>query len=575
MRRFFIRLTACTALLTSTIFSATAATTDGASQRCALAADKVASMKSEGWSTLRITRAEPQPADQSMVAHCLIEGAANERIGKVDGRPYAIKFRMRLPHLWNEKFFMAGGGGTNGVMGDGSGPIAGYVSALARGYAVIVTDAGHDNAVNTDPAQGGAAAFGLDPQARLDMGYNAYDVVTQLGKVFTSAFYGSKPKHSYFIGCSEGGREASILSQRFPSHYDGVVAGCPAMSTPIMAAYSSHLAQVFSPLAVKEGHFDPSGKRPLLTNLYTDADFQLVSQSILKACDALDGLADGMVNNLAACTDAVVIAQLKSLACTGAKTDSCMMSEHITALVAAFSGPKTSTGTQLYPGNPWDPGIGGMNGKTFNQGFRAWWVGSYGSKTNNAIKLTLSSPLHAMFYTTPPVPLTVDQNFDFELNFNRDELMANASRTTALYTTSALDFALANSTDLSGFKQNGGKLIVWIGQADPAVSPNETISWYDKVNQAQNGTAASFARLFLIPGMNHGGGGPATDKFDMLTALENWVELGAAPDQIPASATNPGYFGVSSRTRPLCPYPQYARYKGSGDINTANNFSCK
>ena len=542
---------------------------------CAQAAACVAANNPVRGTTLRITRATSQPANQTMAAHCLIEGAMNERTSAVDGRPYAIKFRMRLPDLWNEKFYMAGGGGSNGTLGDASGPLTGYASALARGYAVIVTDSGHDNAVNTDPAKGGASAFGLDPQARLDFGYNSYDVVTRLGKALVTSLYGKRPKHAYFVGCSEGGREAMLLTQRFPAHYDGVVAGCPAMSTPTVASYSSLLAQSFAPLAIQAGHFDATGTRPLVNKVYTDVDVQIVSQAILKACDAQDGLADGMVNNLAACTDAVVVPELTAITCSGAKTASCLTAVQISALRVTFAGPKTSAGVQLYPGIPWDPGIGGMNGATFNQGFRSWWMGTYNSPTNDAILMTLRAPQHSMVYTTPPVPLTVAQNFDFELNFNRDELMPNVLRTTALYTTSALDFGMANSSNLTGFKQNGGKLIVYTGQADPAVSANETIAWLNKVNENQGGQAAQFVRLFLVPGMNHGSGGPATDRFDMLTALEHWVERGVAPDNIPASATNPGYFGVASRTRPLCAYPAWAHYKGAGDINLAESFTCK
>ena len=540
---------------------------------CAQAAASIAANNPVRGTTLRISKAESQAAISDVKANCLVEGAMNERVSAVDGRPYAIKFRMRLPDLWNGKFYMAGGGGSNGTLGDASGPIAGFASALARGYAVIVTDSGHDNAVNTDPAKGGASAFGLDPQARVDFGYHSYDVVTQMGKALATSFYGKKPSHSYFVGCSEGGREAMLVTQRFPTYYDGVVAGCPAMSTPVVASYSSLLAQSFAPLAVQAGSIDASG-RPLVNKVYTDADVQLVANAILKACDAQDGLVDGMVNNLAACTDAVVVPELTAIVCKGGKTDACLTGAQVSALRATFAGPKTSAGVQLYPGIPWDPGIGGMNGTTFNQGFRSWWMGTYDSPTNDSVLMTLRAPQHSMVYTTPPVPLTVAQNFDFELNFNRDDLMANVTRTTAVYTTSALDFGMANSTDLTGFKRNGGRLIAYNGRADPAVSSHETIAWLDKVNQAQGGTASSFVRLFLVPGMNHGSGGPATDRFDMLRALEDWVERGVAPDSIPASATNPGYFGVASRTRPLCAYPGWAHYKGAGDINEASSFTC-
>ena len=539
---------------------------------CTAAAAQAAANPVPG-TTLRITTAAAQPASQTMPSHCLIEGAMDERIGTLDGKAYAIKVRMRLPDVWNEKFYMPGGGGANGTLADGTGPgpVAGFVSALARGYAVIVHDSGHDAAL-ADPAKGGVASFGIDQQARIDFGNRSYDVVAQLGKSIATALYGKKPKHSYFGGCSEGGREAMMMTNRFPDHFDGVIAGCPAMSTPIHQAYASLLAQTFATLV--PGDKDQFGN-PLIVKAYTDADIQLISTAVLQACDAQDGLVDGMVNNLAACTDAAVYPSLAALTCSGAKTASCLSAAQVNAWKIVMAGPKTSAGVQIYNGNPWDPGIGGMNGATVNQNFRSWWLGSYASSSNNAIKVTLSAPLHAMVHTTPPVPLTVDQNFAWELAFNRDDLMTFASRTTSYYTTSAIQNALTTSTDLNRFKQNGGKLIQYIGQADPAVSPNETIAWWNKLNSDQAGTAASFARLFLVPGMNHGSGGPATDRFDMLTALEDWVERGVAPDSVIASASTPGFFEVASRTRPLCPYPNWAHYNGSGDINVASNFTCK
>lgn len=542
---------------------------------CAAAADRVAADHPVNGTSLRITLAAAQPASQAMASHCLIEGALNERVSAVDGRPYAIKFRMRLPELWNEKLYKAGGGGSNGTLGDASGPIAGYASALMRGYAVIVTDSGHDNAVNSDPARGGGSAFGMDPQARIDFGYRAYDVVTRLGKALVTSFYARPPKHAYFVGCSEGGREAMMVVQRFPGHYDGVVAGCPAMSTPVVAAYPSLLAQSFAPLAIQGGFFDPNvPTRPLVNKVFTDADWQLFANAILKACDALDGLVDGMVSHFAACTDAVVVPQFAAITCAGAKTNTCVTAAQVSALRASFAGPKTSTGVELYPGLPWDLGIGGMNGSSFNQGFRSWWMGSYNAATNDSILMTLRAPQTSMVYTTPPVHITVAQNFDRELAYNRDELMANITRTTAVYSQSSADFGLATSINLSGFRHNKGKLIMYGGLADPAVSALETMAYFDKLNQAQNGTAAQFVRLFLVPGMNHGAGGPLTDRFDALAALEAWVERGLAPDSIPASATNPGYFGVASRSRPLCAYPNWAHCKGAGDINDAASFAC-
>ncbi len=547
-----------------------------APRQCAATGAYVAAHPVAG-TKLRITTAIAQPADQNMASHCLIEGAMDERIGPKDGKAYAIKFRMRLPDAWNEKFYMPGGGGANGILADATGNppgtiVGSYVNALGRGYAVIVHNSGHDVALG-DPARGGAASFGIDQQARVDFGHRSYDIVARLGKSITAAHYGKKPRQSYFVGCSEGGREAMMMTNRFPTHFSGVVAGCPAMSTPIHQAYASLLAQTFATL-VPPGQTDSYGN-PLIVKAYTDADIQLIANAVLQACDAQDGLVDGMVNNLAACTDEVVVPKLTALTCSADKTADCLSAAQINAWRTAMAGPKTSAGVQIYAGNPWEPGIGGMNAGKLNQGFRAWWLGSYESAANNAIKVTTSAPLHAMVHTTPPVPLTVEQNFAWELAFKRDELMTYASRTTDYYTTSSIQNGLATSTDLNRFKKNGGKLIQYTGQADAAVSPNETINWWKKLNAEQGGKAASFARLFLVPGMNHGSGGPATDRFDMLAALENWVERGIAPDSVPASATNPGYFGVTSRTRPLCAYPTWAHYNGSGDINVASSFTCK
>ena len=545
---------------------------------CEQAAASVAANNPVRGTTLRISKAQSQAATPTVRANCLVEGAMNERVSAVDGKPYAIKFRLRMPQLaeWNGKFYMEGGGGSNGVLSNAFGLAPGTsTNAFARGYAVIATDSGHDIVVNFDANNGGGSAFGRDPQARIDFGYNSYDVVTQVGKAIVAALYARKPAHSYFMGCSEGGREAQMMSQRFPTHYDGISAGAPPMRQPYMASYSPYLAQTLVPVAAAAGYRDAQN-RPLIAKLYTDADFQLVSNAILDACDSLDGLKDGISSNLGACTDAVVVPKLSALTCQGTKTASCLMAEQIGALRKAYAGPKTSAGVQLYPSQVWDPAIGGMNGTTFNQGFRRWWFGTYDAPTNDAIKLTLSGPGHMLVWQTPPVlNLTIPQYFDYALTYNLDETVGNMNRKTDIYAMSPAEYGFANSTDLSKLKQSGGKLLVWIGNADPAVSVNETIEWYNKVNERQGGKAADFARLFTVPGMNHCSGGPSTDKFDMLTVLENWVERGMAPDSIPAEASNPGYFGVAARSRPLCPYPKYAHYNGSGDINLAESFICK
>ena len=544
---------------------------------CAAAAASVAASSPVSGTTLRITKAEDQAATATVKAHCLVEGSMNERVSAVDGTPYAIKIRMRLPQAadWNGKFFQESVGGSVGTLTTVFGLTSGMTtSAFSRGYTTIMGDSGHDSAINFDVNAGGASAFARDPQARTDFGYASYDVVAQVGKAISNAFYAKPSSRSYFSACSDGGRQAVGIAQRYPQHFDGIIAGAPAVDIPHMTAYVPHLLQILAPIAIAGGHIDANG-RPLINKVYSNGDLQLVSNAVLAACDSLDGLQDGISNNVDACTDAVVMPRLTALTCPGGKTDSCLTGAQITALQKSMAGPKTSTGVQVYPGHHWDPGIGGMLGTTFNSGFRAFWFGAYDSAVNTATKLTLSAPQAAMLWKTPPTPLTVPQYTDYFMTYNIDDTEASITRKTAIYTQSVVDWGFMKSPDLSGFKQRGGKMISWIGNADAAVSPQATIDWYNSVDAREGGKAADFLKLFVIPGMNHCGGGVATDRFDMLTPLENWVERGIAPESVPAEATNPGYFGVASRTRPLCPYPKYAHYNNSGDINVASNFSCR
>ena len=543
---------------------------------CAQAAASVAANPLSG-TTLRITKAEDQAAAAGVKAHCLIEGAMNERISAVDGQPYALKFRMRLPQAadWNGKFFQESVGGSVGTLTTVFGLTQGMTtSAFSRGYTVIMGDSGHDTAINQDPNAGGPSSFARDPQARTDFGYASYDLVARVGKAFSKAYYAQESSRSYFSACSDGGRQAVGIAQRYPQHFDGILAAAPAVDIPHMTAYVPHLLQILAPLAIAGGNVDANG-RPLINKVYSNGDLQLVSNAVLAACDSLDGLQDGISNNIDACNDSVVMPKLTALTCTAGKNDSCLTGAQITALQKAMAGPKTSTGVQVYPGHHWDPGIGGMLGTTFNSGFRAFWFGDYSSSTNTATKLTLSAPQAAMLWKTPPTPLTIPQYIDYFSTYNIDDTEASITRKTSVYTQSVVEWGMMKSPDLSGFKQRGGKMISWIGNADPAVSPQATIDWYKSVDAREGGKAGDFLKLFVIPGMNHCAGGVATDRFDMLTPLEDWVERGIAPASVAAEASNPGYFGVASRSRPLCPYPQYAHYNGSGDINAASSFTCR
>lgn len=498
--------------------------------------------------------------------HCQIDGEINRRTG-ADGTSYAIRFRLRMPTAtWNERFFMGGGGGTNGTLVD---PVA----RVAEGYATIGTDSGHDNVANNDPAAGGTAAFGRDPQARIDFAYSAYDQVTQVGKALVARFYARAAKRAYYVGCSEGGREALLMTQRFPEHYDGVVAGDPVLHLPLGPLSGLYTTQLFAGLANRSGLKLADGN-PAINRTYTDDDLLLFRNAVLGACDALDGLSDGIVDNLPACTKPVVEAKLAELRCTGAKTAACLSGDQIDTMRKAFDGTLNSQGTQLYSDWQWDAGIGGLNGTAYNPSWRSWWLGSYASATNNATKLNFATA-EAVAYTTPPQIVATANSLSYSLAYNFDTDPIKLYATSGAFTQSAAQLYFADSPYLSPFKARGGKMMVYHGGSDSSVSVNDTLRWYQAMSVQMGPDTASFARMYVVPGMAHCSGGPATDRFDMLPQLVDWVEKGTAPDSVIATATNPGYFGVAARSRPLCPYPKQTRYKGSGDVNDAANFICQ
>lgn len=535
-------------------------------QACSQLASSVGMTKMPVPATVLTTTAMT-PATPKVPAHCQVDGEIGRRKG-IDGQTYVIRFRLRMPtEGWNGRFFMAGGGGTNGTLRES-------IEHVARGFATMGTDSGHDNKLNDVADAGGSAAFGVDPQARIDFGYGAYDKVTQVGKALVAAFYGEAARRSYYVGCSEGGREALLMTQRFPEHFDGVIAGAPVLHLPLGPMTGLYTTQLFARLAERSGlrHADGS---PAIVKTYSDPDLMLVRQAVLKACDALDGVADGSVENQAACTTARVAPELAKLQCTGDKTESCLTADQIGTLRKAYEGPITTKGTQLYADWQWDGGVSGFSGGKYNTAWRSWWIGSYDSKSNNAIKLLYATPLAVAYETPPRLPISRKDSLSFSMayDFDRDpiRLYVNAGP----YTQSAAQLYFADSLDLTAFRKRGGKMMVYHGASDSAVSVNDTLRWFRSMSEQMGADTPSFARMFVVPGMNHCRGGPATDTFDMLPQLMDWVEKGVAPASVPASASNPGYFNAGSRTRPLCPYPSYARYVGSGDVNDAANFRCE
>lgn len=547
-----------------------------------------------------VTSVTPVNASGNAPAHCLINGTINAgRVGTPTPTPtpesrytYQITWQARLPNAWNSKFHMPGGGGT-----DGSVP--GTTGRLDEGYAAAANDSGHSNARNNDPLAGGTASFGTDFQARVDFAYNAIDVTTQTAKALVNLYYGMPPAYSYFEGCSMGGREAMMVTQRFPTYFNGVVSGDPALGFPKAAVKNVYYAHQLGALAASMGLINSFGV-PFVNNTYTLQDLQLVSKAILTACDALDGLADGMVNNSQACTTAVVRPQLDAVQCSGAKTPTCLTGEQITTLVNLYDkGAPNSQGVPQYAKWMWDPGIAGCtspvdcnapDSTNIGQGWRSWNIGAYNpnfvpnvsSTANGATILNLGGGAVPLIHATPPYLPSPTANGALTqqlMTMDLDEMAQRIFATTPDYPVSSWDLLNTNATDMSPFKNAGGKLVIWQPQSGGPFSPQYMVDWYTEMNSAMRGgkgnfaAAKSFARLFLMPGANHCGGGPATSNADFFSPVVNWVENGVAPESIVGTAPNatpwPG------RTRPLCTYPRYAHYTGSGDINDAANFVCR
>ena len=440
-----------------------------------------------------------------------------------DNKPYAIGFAIALPDEWNGRFLFQGGGGLNGsITPPLGGQAAGDAPALARGFAVVSTDTGHKGAVFD-------SAFMKDQLADLNFAYIAVGRVAVISKEIIGQYYGQPAKHSYYDGCSTGGREGMLMSQRYPTYFDGVVVGDPAMRTGYSNIGLTYARNAFAAIAPK----DASGK-PESAKDFSPGDKKLLADAIMKSCDEKDGLKDGMIFNTEACEFDPAV-----LKCKGAKTDSCLTAQQVGALQKAFSGPKDSHGNEVYARFPWDTG----------------YILSAGSGPFAVFSSFLPTEGPSMIAAVQPrADLTIDQMVA--------GVEANESQTLTDTTW----------TNLTSFSEHGGKLIFYHGTSDPVFSPFDTLAYYERMAKNNGGPdqVENWSRFFFVPGMNHCAGGPAAlDNFDMLGAVVNWVENGVAPDSVVAKGK-----AFPGRTRPLCAYPKHAQYKGQGDPQDAGSLEC-
>jgi feruloyl esterase len=358
-----------------------------------------------------------------------------------------------------------------------------------------------------------------DQLAYLDFAYLANAEVAALAKQLIAQYYGKPPAFSYFSGCSTGGREGMILSQRYPAVFDGIISGDPAMRTGLSnLAIGRWIPVAFNQIAPK----DADGK-PIITQAITDGDRKLITNALLKQCDAKDGVVDGIISDPLGCDFDPVV-----LTCKDGQSESCLAPPKVAAIKKAMGGPKTAGGIQVYPGFLYDTGI------------------------------TAGGPIRGILSPGPGIfgPATPAMDVDVE-----KEALANFQ-----------PLVDSMSTNLTTFSGHGGKLIFYHGNSDPWFSPLDTFGYFKDMAAANGGLEAvsKWSQFYFVPGMGHCGGGPGLDRFDFLGTMVNWVEKGVAPKSvIVTGAAFPG------RSRPLCPYPSHAHYKGQGNIEEANNFECR
>jgi feruloyl esterase len=488
--------------------------------------------------------------------HCLVTGRMAERVSPVDGQTYAIGFQMRLPQQWNGRFFHQANGGLDGVVQPALGSIGGAGgtrNALHMGFAVLSSDAGHNAAQNP--------LFGLDPQARLDYGYQAVVTLTPMAKALIRAAYAKAPDRSYIGGCSNGGRHVMVAAARLPGEYDGYLAGNPGFNLPKAAVAQLYGAQQYAAIA---GEAD-------LGTAFTPAERALVAGRVLAQCDALDGAADGLIQDTTACQQRFRLERDVPTCAADGRTGQCLTPAQKVMIANVFGGARNRAGQPLYASFPYDAGITSADW--------AGWEFSHSISTRDPVALAF------VFQSPPAGREALSATRAFALAFDMDRDAPKIRATSAPYAVSSMDFMTPpQPTDLSRLKARGARMIVYHGTSDAVFSSDDTTAWFEAAARAGGGDASDVVRLFRVPGMAHCGGGPSTDAFDALGALVAWVERGEAPAQIVAKARGPGHAGAPNpevpahwapdRTRPLCPYPQVARYQG-GDVDQAASFRCR
>ena len=435
-------------------------------------------------------------------SHCRVMAVAKP----VTDSEIHLEVWLPSPEQWNGKFLGTGNGGYSGSLSTTE-----MSEALTLGYAVAGSDTGH---------QGGDLKFGAGHSEKInDWGFRAIHVMTENAKLIVRAYYGRFPQRAYFTGCSTGGHQALSEAQRYPADYDGIVAGDPGNDRVHLNA---NFLWAYTALHKEPGNDLPAAKLPVIT------------KAAMAACDAADGIKDGIIADARQCKFDPGV-----LLCKGSDEPGCLTAPQLATLKKIYDGPRNPrTGARIMPGFP----IGSESGWT------GYFVGQREPARTDFWRLWVFNN-----------PAWEWRNFDFDAD------LAYADRKLAAVN--------AVETDLREFRANHGKLLIYQGWADPVVPPEGTILYFEAMEKRMQGPRATsdFARLFMVPGMGHCSGGVGPSSFDALSALDVWATNGTAPAKIVASHSTAGKV---DRTRPLCPYPLTARWKGTGSTDDANSFYC-
>jgi feruloyl esterase len=470
------------------------------------------------------------PAEDGAPAHCRVSGVLSPEVA----------FEVNLPSLWNGRLYMIGNGGLAGEAPDDPNRAAQRADALEHGFVMVSTNTGHY--AREEPS----GTFVLsNPQKAIDYAYRAVHLTAVTAKAVANAYYASPVERAYWNSCSNGGRQGLIEAQRYPDDFDGIVANAPWVDQTGFT-----VGAMWNQRAITE--------QPL-----SSAKIALVAKRVMAKCDAVDGLADGLIDDPRQCSfdpardvpSCAAGGNSSGGSTAGGGSDACLTPAEAGAFAKIYGGVESG-------GKPWFPGymVGSEAIVSGPNGASSGWTNLIVPAQPDAKPADFSLAEGVMRYLVfdPPKPDYDYRSFDFDRDVDLLDRWGHEAN--------------ASDPDLSEFRARGGKLIMTYGWADPILQPMMGVNYYERAVAANGPETNDFFRLFMVPGMAHCSGGVGPDQYDAVTAIIDWAERDEAPESLVAKKIAGGEV---TRSRPLCPYPRVARYKGQGSIDDAANFECR